>query len=120
MKKGFSKERFNIKKLEVCKEDIEYNKCIHSIFSAEDGVCQTCGTIINTNLNLDKLLSSTDVLIQYLETMKMVVNNSGLSHAEIKAAKKYTDIIPLLKNIDVLYTICKEQLDNSSIVPVEE
>jgi hypothetical protein len=35
-----------------------------------------------------------------------------LSKKEFKAAKKYFDMIPLLKNIDSLYHICNEELAN--------
>lgn len=119
MKRKFNKAKFNIKRLSPHKEDIEKNKCTHDIFAAEDGECQECGTFINTDLKSDELLMASAKLIQYLETMKMVINNSELSKSEIRAAKKYTDIIPLLKNINALYDICKEQIENSSVIPVD-
>lgn len=105
MKNKFNKTAYNIKKLIPREEDIEFNKCTHT--TDENGVCYLCGIEMELNINLNDLVNSTNVLISYLETMKMIANSS-LRKKEFKVAKEYFDMIPLLKNITALYDICSD------------
>jgi hypothetical protein len=103
-------EKYHTTKMQPKLEDIELNKCIHNAENI-DSKCPICGSKIDTNMDLEKLLSSADTLISYLETMKMV-SNTVLTSKEIKAAQKYFDMIPLLKNIESIYNICKDEFEH--------
>lgn len=112
MKRDFNKILYNIKRLKPKPEDIEANKCHHCIDEEkDDDICILCGTEIERDLNFNNLTYHSNMVIQYLESMKMIANCS-LTKKELKAAQKYFDMIPLLKNISNLYNICSEEQEN--------
>lgn len=116
MKRKFNKVKYNIKKLQLRPEDIEANKCTHEVFSKEDGECAECGIVVNPDVCFDEenFTKAVDIVITHLESMKMIVNTC-MTKGEIKAAQKYFNMIPLLHNIDTLYDICIEELNNTEL-----
>ena len=106
MRTSFNEEMYNTKRLQPRNEHIEFNKCTHAVIN-ENNKCVLCGTELKLALKSSELLHSADVIIDYLESMKMLSN--GMSKKECKAAQKYFDMIPLLKNINNLYDICNEK-----------
>ena len=105
---NFKQQKYNIKRLQPKVRDIELNKCTHCI-EEDDLICWICGEEIELNLNYNELIESADTIIRQLETMKFI-SNLTMTKKEFKAAKKYFDMIPLLKNITELYNICDENL----------
>lgn len=117
----FNKEKHNIKRLQPRVEDIELNKCTHEIFDKTTGECALCGTKVSIDFSWFKeneFTESIDNVIDELESMKMIIN-SCMGDKEIKAAQKYFNMIPLLKNIGALYDICKENVCISSLDTVD-
>lgn len=108
MRNRFNKRNYNIKRLQPSADEIELNRCTHIVdVESEKYECLLCGTIIKQNLDIENFINSAFNVAEYLETMKMVANNS-LSRKEYKAAQKYFDMIPYLRNIRALYNICEE------------
>lgn len=110
--KTFDKANYNVKRLKPKAEDIELNKCRHMINSADDDKCILCGTDIDIELSSNELIYAADTLVDYLESMKLIANYF-LSNKENRAAQKYFNMIPLLKNITELYIICSEEVNNA-------
>lgn len=120
MKKQFNEEKYNIKKLQPKATDLELNKCTHLYFDKDSGECMMCGYKLDFNIHdLEELQKSANYLIKNLETFKTILCSCG-SVKEIAAAKKYFDMIPLLKNIDALHSIGIDMLINSSQENIEE
>jgi len=107
MRKIFNQIKYNVKKLKPSNVDIERNKCTHYEYSEYDGTCSICGIKINLKIDREDMIKSSNNLISYLETLKMIVNNYG-SKKEIKAAQKYFDMIPLLLHISNLHDVGNE------------
>lgn len=118
----FNKIRYNIKRLKPRVEDIELNKCTHKMYCKEDGLCGYCGTQVSPDNIFDEngleLAAAADTIIDYLECMKMIVNNC-MSNKEIRATKKYFNMIPLLNNIDTLYDMCIDALNRTELEIVD-
>ena len=120
MKKQFDQEKYNVKKLQPKATDIELNKCTHLYFDKDSGECLMCGYNLDFNVHdLEELQKSANYLVKNLETFKTILYSCG-SIKEIVAAKKYFDMIPLLKNIDALHSIGIDMLINSSQDPIED
>ena len=118
--KQFNEEKFNVKKLQPKATDIELNKCTHECFDKYTGECALCGYKLHFDIHDPKeLYKSVNYLIEKLEAFKTIMYSCG-SDKEISAAKKYFDIIPLLKNIDSLHNICLSQFISSSVYVVED
>ena len=100
----------NVKKLKPNKIHMELNKCNHIVENFEQDTCPICNAEITPKLSIGHLEDITNDLVKYLETMKMITNCT-LSKTEIKATKKYFDMIPLLKNINALYDICYNEYE---------
>ena len=117
----FNKEKYNTKRLQPRIEDIELNKCTHEVFDKTTGECAECGTKVNISFTLideNEFIYSVNDVIDQLESMKMIVN-SCMNKQEIKAAQKYFDMIPLLKNINTLYDICKNEVELSTLDEID-
>lgn len=108
--KYFNKNLYNAKKLKPKAEDIELNKCMHIVEDSNE--CLICGTIVNRILDINELIDHSNNIINYLETMKMIAGYA-FSKKELKTAQKYFDMIPLLKNINSLYDICNEYMEEA-------
>lgn len=105
MKTNFNIRKRNIKRLRPRPEDIELNKCTH--YLGEDGRCSICGIELETEIVLEDLYTSSETIIDYLETLKML-SEYVLTKKERKAAQRYFNMIPLLKNIIGLYDVCND------------
>lgn len=116
----FNKIKYNIKKLKPRAEDIVLNKCTHAIFCKEDGKCASCKTTVDPNvcLNETELNYAVEVIVNHLECMKMITNIC-MSKKEIRAAKKYFKMIPLLKNLYILYDICNDEMQSTDLNVVD-
>lgn len=104
--KRFNKTEYNVKRLQPREEDIELNKCTHKDID-ENNKCICCRTPIELELDINDLMDVTSIIISYLESMKIIASGT-FSKKEYKEAKKYFDMIPLLKNIGSLYNICSD------------
>ena len=106
MKNDFNFEEYTVMRLQPKAESIELNKCNHDDIT-DNNRCILCGKKINTNLNLKELIDASDIIINTLESMKMVVTH--MSKKERRVAQKYFHMIPLLKNIGTFYDVCNEK-----------
>ena len=112
----FNKTKYNIRRLQPAAVDVELNKCNHLLDSESESYdCVLCGININPNLNIDKIKTSASILVEQLETLKIVANGC-LNRRELKECQKYFDMIPLLKNIGALYSVCED----SNIINTED
>lgn len=118
--KQFNKTNYDVKRLQPKAKDVELNKCIHTYFDEDNAhMCAICGTNLKLDFSIVELEDASQKIIEYLETCKMILNSC--SHPKIvKAAQKYIDMIPLLKNIPALYDISAEEFRNASVDSLEE
>jgi hypothetical protein len=110
----FNEEKYFVKKLQPKATDIELNKCTHECFDKDTGECALCSYMLKFDIHdEEELYKSVKYLIERLETFKTIMYSCG-SAKEIAAAKKYFDMIPLLKNIGSLNDICIDKFINSN------
>ncbi len=92
------------------------NKCCHigglQLSSDNQHVCISCGSHIKSHMDIKELQKASKIIIDYLETMKLIMYYSHPTKKELRVANKYFKTVPYLKNIDALYNICQDKLKN--------